>query len=142
MIRVKLQCIDNMRYISYNVCEVDVMKFKIIFYETPDGKVPARDFMCGLDSKMRAKIAGLIEVLSDKGTALREPYTKHLDDGIFELRCRLGSNITRTLYFFYTGGKIVLTNGFVKKSIKTPPSMIDIAKKYRTDFFSRQEAQS
>lgn len=28
------------------------MKFEVIFYETPDGKVPARDFIYGLDSKM------------------------------------------------------------------------------------------
>ena len=118
------------------------MKFEVIFYETPDGKVPARDFIYGLDSKMRAKIASLIEILIHNGTDPREPYTKHLDDGIFELRCKLGSNITRTLYFFYAGGKIVLTNGFVKKSAKTPPNMIAIAKKYRADFISRQEAQS
>ncbi len=31
---------------------------------------------------------------------LREPYSKHLDDGIFELRCKFGSGITRVLYFF------------------------------------------
>ena len=47
---------------------------------------------------------------------LREPYSKHLDDGIFELRCKFGSDITRVLYFFYYEGKIILTNGFVKKN--------------------------
>ena len=52
----------------------------------------------------------------EKGNMLREPYSKHLDDGIFELRCKFGSDITRVLYFFYYEGKIILTNGFVKKT--------------------------
>ena len=115
------------------------MKFKIIFYETPNGKKPVYDFLESLDDKLQAKTFALIDVLQDKGNALREPYTKHLDDGIFELRCKLGKNLTRTLYFFYTGSKIVLTNGFVKKTSKTPSNVIDLAKKYRADFISRQE---
>lgn len=116
-----------------------LMKFEIIFYQTSDGKIPIHDFLSNLDTKLRAKTVGLMELLQEHGINLREPYTKHLDDGIFELRCKLGSNLTRTLYFFYAGGKIVFTNGFVKKSPKTPPGAIDLAKKYRTDFINRQE---
>ena len=44
------------------------------------------------------------------------PSVEYLDDGIFELRCKQGSNITRVLYFFYIGKKIIATNGFVKKT--------------------------
>ena len=58
---------------------------------------------------------GMIGLLQEKENKLREPYSKHLDDGIFELRCKVGSNITRVLYFFYYEGKIILINGFVKK---------------------------
>ena len=71
---------------------------------------------------MRAKMFGMIELLQEKGNKLREPYSKHLDDGIFELRCKVGNDITRVLYFFYYEGQIILTNGFVKKTQKTPPS--------------------
>lgn len=46
------------------------------------------------------------------------PYSEHLVDGIFELRAQSGSNISRILYFFVIGRKIVLTNGFVKKNAK------------------------
>ena len=48
------------------------------------------------------------------------PLAKHLDDGIFELRTVQGNNITRILYFFVVGKTIVLTNGFIKKTQKTP----------------------
>ena len=72
---------------------------------------------------------GLIGILKEKGNQLREPYSKNLDDGIFELRCKVGRNITRVLYFFYYKGQIVLTNGFVKKTQKTPPEEVELAKK-------------
>ena len=60
-----------------------------------------------------------------------------LGDGIFELRCKLGSNITRALYFFYVGKKIIVTNGFVKKTQKTPPFEIKLAKERRSDWLQR-----
>ena len=74
-----------------------------------------------------------------KGNDLREPYSKFLSDGIYELRAVQGNNITRVLYFFVVGQKIILTNGFVKKTQKTPESEIDLAKKYRKDYESRKE---
>ena len=65
-----------------------------------------------------------------------------MEDGIFELRCKLGSNITRALYFFYVGQRIVVTNGFVKKTQKTPPGEIKLAKDRRKDWIERQEREN
>jgi len=66
-------------------------------------------------------------------------YSKHLEDGIFEIRTKFGSDITRVLYFFVIGRRIILTNGFVKKTQKTPASEIALAKQYRADYLSRKE---
>ena len=41
------------------------------------------------------------------------------------------------LYFFYYEGKIIMTNGFVKKTQKTPKEEIQIAKDRRKDFIER-----
>ena len=102
-----------------------------------NGEVPVEQFLDSVNPKMRAKIFGLLGILQEKGNMLREPYSKHLDDGIFELRCKFGSDITRVLYFFYYEGKIILTNGFIKKTQKTPSKEIKCAKKYRVDFKER-----
>ena len=60
--------------------------------------------------------------------------------GIFELRAKFGSDISRVLYFFFAGRRVVLTNGFVKKTQKTPKAEIELAKQYRKDFL-RQVAE-
>ena len=93
-------------------------EFKLIAYEKENGEIPVEECLDSVNPKMRAKIFGLLGILQEKGNMLREPYSKHLDDGIFELRCKFGSDITRVLYFFYYEGKIILTNGFVKKHRK------------------------
>ena len=115
------------------------MRFELLFYETSDGQKPVEEFLLGLDVKMRAKMNQMMELLEDKGFELREPYTKPLEGGIFELRCKQASNITRALFFFYVGGKIVVTNGFTKKTQKTPPKEISLAQKRRTDYIRRME---
>ena len=64
-----------------------------------------------------------------------------MGEGIFEIRAKQGSDITRVLYFFVVGQKVILTNGFVKKTQKTPPSEIARAKRYRADYHSRVEKE-
>ena len=113
--------------------------FQLEFYQTEDGKSPVLDFLDSLDDKMAAKLVSQMEILEEKGTELKMPYSKYLDDGIFELRCKQGSNITRALYFFYIGEKIIVTNGFVKKTQKTPPKEIKLAKERRADWIKRYE---
>lgn len=78
-----------------------------------------------------------LKVLQEQGNRLREPYSKHLEDGIFEVRGKVGSDISRVLYFFYYGGRIILTNGFIKKTQKTPRNELEKAKPCRKDFMER-----
>ncbi len=114
-------------------------EFEIIFYDKPDGTEPAKEFILGLDDKMQAKILRTIKMLADNGTYLRKPYSEHLIDGIFEIRAKVGSDISRVLYFFVIGKKIILTNGFIKKTQKTPVNEIETAKRYRNEYLNREE---
>jgi len=116
-----------------------ISKFTIEFYTKTDGAKPAEEFLDKLDNKMRAKMIRVIQTFKAKGTELREPYSKHLDDGIFEFRSQVGNNISRVLYFFIVGRRAILTHGFIKKTNKTPPDEIQKAKRYRRCFLNRKE---
>lgn len=113
--------------------------FEIVFYDKPDGSEPAKEFLLSVNDKMRARLLKTIDLLAVNGTNLRMPYSEHLVDGIFEIRAKSGSNISRVLYFFVIGRRIVLTNGFIKKTQKTPRGEIELAKKYRNEFLNREE---
>ena len=70
---------------------------------------------------------------------IEDSYSEHLEDGIFELRAKVGSNISRVLYFFIVDGKAILTNGFIKKTQKTPKRELQRAKDYRKEYLSRRK---
>lgn len=69
---------------------------------------------------MKSILYRTLAVLETDGNNIREPYSKFLGDGIYEVRVQQVNNITRVLYFFVVNKKIILTNGFIKKSQKTP----------------------
>lgn len=111
--------------------------FEVEFYTLPNGKKPVKEFLEALPPKMRAKAVGSIAILEEHGNQLREPYSKALGDGLMELRIKFSSDITRIFYFFVVGNRIVLTNGFVKKTMKTPKAEIELARKYKADYERR-----
>ena len=105
-----------------------MQEYEIEFYDKADGSEPAKEFILSLDKKMQAKVLRTVALLREA-----------LDDGIFEIRTKFGSDITRVLYFFVVGKKVILTNGFIKKTQKTPASEITLAKQYRADYLARKE---
>lgn len=118
--------------------------YEIEFYETEDGKCPIWDFLEALrlkaptnkDARIQHKQASLyIELLQQNGTHMNAEITKHLDDGIWELRP--GNN--RVFYFFYQNDTYVLLHQFRKKSQKTPKREIEKAKSERNDYLRRKE---
>ena len=74
-------------------------KFTVEFYEKENGEKPCLEFLNTLEAKLRAKAFRDLALLEEKGTELRLPYSEHLEDGIFELRTKQGTNIVRNLYF-------------------------------------------
>ena len=124
----------DMGYIPYRKSLFDVE-----YYEKEDGTFPAEEFILSLDSKMQAKMFRELDLLETFGNQLREPHSKPLGDGIYEIRAKVASDITRVLYFFVVNKKIILTNGFVKKTQKTSDSEITLAKKYRKDYLERNK---
>ena len=115
--------------------------FEILFYSKDDGTEPAEAFILGLETKWRARILLSVALLADNGYFLREPYSKSLKDGIFELRVKADTGISLVLYFFFVGHKIILTNGFIKKKACKGASELKLAEKCRAEFLSKKENQ-
>lgn len=118
--------------------------YTVEFYEDSNGKSELWDFLEELRIKSKSskdariqykQISLYIQLLQDNGTRLNENITKHLDDGIWELRP--GNN--RVLYFFYDNDTFVLLHQFRKKTQKTPRREIEKAKYERYDYISRKE---
>ncbi len=112
--------------------------FEIEFYTRLDGSKPVKEFLDSLDTKMRVKAVYSLELLEQNGNELRAPYSKQIENGIFELRIQFASDISRIFYFFYSGKKIILTNGFIKKTQQTPRREIELAKKYMAEYERRK----
>lgn len=86
---------------------------------------------------MWAKVARNLDLLALHNITLREPLVKPVRNSLLELRTQVGSNISRIFYFFFTGKKIILTNGFIKKTRKTPRKYIELAIEFKTEYLSR-----
>lgn len=110
---------------------------QIEFYETEDGMCPVEEYLDSLSPKLLAKTLRTIDLLENNGYSLRGPYSEPIDGGLFELRTKQGTDITRILYFFFVGNKAILTNGFTKKTQKTPSREIELAKKYKAEYERR-----
>ncbi len=111
---------------------------EVEFYKTVDGVKPAGQFINSIeDVKLRAKMIRTVRLLEEFGHELGMPDSRYLEDGIFERRCSQGNDIARCLYFFTVGDKAIVTNGFVKKTKKTPRDILEKAKEYRTDYERR-----
>lgn len=116
-----------------------MLNFEVLFYQKNDGKIPVEEFILSQNLKVQAKIFRYLELLEKEGNNLREPFSRPVGEGIFEIRPHAGGVYIRILYFFISGGKVIVTNGFIKKTNKTPSEQIELAKKYRADYLNERE---
>lgn len=115
--------------------------FRIDFYRLPSGKAPVEEFLDGLETKMRNKAVDSISLLEEFGNQLTMPHSRAMGDGLYELRIKFAGDITRIFYFFFIENRIILTNGFVKKTVKTPLNELKLAKRYKADFLRRNQRE-
>lgn len=94
--------------------------FTVIFHDEAELEFIA------LPATIRAKMTRLLQKLEVNPRLLREPDTKPLGDGLFEIRT-MGTDIARGLWVYQAGERIFLLRIFIKKSTKTPRSEIETA---------------
>ena len=107
----------------------------IIFY-----KGYFQEFFVKQRDKVKNKIIWTLELLEDI-QKVPETYLKHIEntDGLFEIRIQLGSDIFRIFCFFDRGNLVVLTNGFQKKTQKTPKQEIEKALKIKQEYENERQ---
>ena len=109
------------------------------YYLTAAGRSPVRGFIDSLDPRSQCKFFFVMELLEEFAHTLPQPHSKYLGSSIFELRFGGEEGAVRVLYFFFHGDKVIFTNGFVKKTDKTPAREINTAVERRKDFLSRNK---
>jgi phage-related protein len=92
-----------------------------------------------LTSKQADKITWTLSLVEDLPFVPKQ-YFKKLKgtDDIWEVRVELGNDIFRLLGFFDSGNLVILTNGFAKKTQKTPANEIIVAEERKRDYLSRK----
>ena len=116
--------------------------YKIFFYRDRNGNEPVAEYIAELarkndkDSRIKlGKIRDYIKVLSEYGTQAGEPYIKHLDGEIWELRPLRD----RIFFVARVNESYVLLHRFMKKTQKTPAREIEKAKRELADLTERGE---
>ncbi len=110
------------------------MKRNIIFYRFDNGESPVEEFLDTLSDKAAQKVIAFFKLIEDSELVSSRFFKKLTGTNIWECRIMWQSDIYRILGFFDKGDLIVLTNGFQKKTQKTPASEIQRAEKYMEDY--------
>lgn len=113
------------------------MAIQIIYYPLVGGDEPVRQFLDGLNFKVRQKFFARQQYLLQLyGENIPSPHVRSLGDQIYELKVSLGSLEYRFLFFRYKN-LIVFVSAFRKQSQKTPKHEIDLARERRSSFLQR-----
>ncbi len=112
---------------------------EVIHYKTASGHDPVAEFLDSLNGKQAAKVVWVLSLIEDLSIIPRQYFKKLLGtDEIWEVRIDSGSDTFRLLCFFDRGNLVVLTNGFAKKSGKTPAGEIRLAEERKKDYLRRK----
>ena len=112
---------------------------KVTFYTTADGKCPVAEFIDSQPVKVAQKIAWVLKAVQEIEKVPKTYFKKLSDTDFYEVRIELNGNIYRLLGFFHNGNIVILTNGFQKKTQKTPKSEIEVCEARMKDFLKRSK---
>ena len=115
---------------------------KVTFYTTADGKCPVAEFIDSQPAKVAQKIAWVLKAVQEIEKVPKSYFKKLSDTDLYEVRIELSGNIYRLLGFFHNGNIVILTNGFQKKTQKTPSGEIEKAVKLMKQYFEEKKGDS
>ena len=85
--------------------------------------------IAALPADMRARLVRLTNLIEQIGfEALPRDSVKHLEGKLWELRITGRDGISRAIYVTASGRRMVILRVFIKKTQKTPPREIELAR--------------
>ena len=97
--------------------------------------VAVEAFIDRLTDKQAQKVVWVLKLIEDLNVIPAQYWKKLTNtDGIWEARIQFGGNIFRILGFEDDGHFVVLTNGFTKKTQKTPKREIELAEQRKKTY--------
>jgi phage-related protein len=107
-------------------------KIQVVFYKTPAGNEPVREWLIGLDTEDKRSIGSDIKTV-EYGWPIGMPVSRSLGNSLYEVRSNISHNRIARVIFIIIDNYMVLLNGFIKKTQKTPQNEIDLALKRAKD---------
>jgi len=109
-------------------------EFTLEWYYDKNGKSVASEFYLSETEELQKKFLVLAKRMGEFGKIFDKTKFRHEEDGIYAFK----PQPDRYLSFFTSEKKIIVTNGFRKKTNKLPKNEKDLAIKYRQDYFERK----
>jgi len=110
------------------------------FYRLPNSNSPVEAFLDSLTGRQAQKVLWVLQLIEELDAVPRQYFKKLIDsEGIWEVRIQFGNDIFRLLGFFDRGALLILTNGFAKKTQKTPPQEIALAIRRKEEYLARRK---
>jgi phage-related protein len=115
-----------------------VLDWSIVFFIDAQGHSRVEEFLDSLDPRTQRRFGWSMEQLRLRNIQARPPLVGHLDGKLWELREESATNIYRLIYFFFGGRRIVFVHGFQKKTQRTPPKVLETARRRHQAFLATE----
>jgi phage-related protein len=106
---------------------------RVVFFRTPAGREPVRDWLLDLDKEDRKVIGEDVKLVQFRWP-LGMPLVRKLEPDLWEVRTHLSGGSIAWLLFTVEGQEMALLHGFVKKSQKTPQHELNTARERRNQW--------
>lgn len=100
-----------------------MMNWRVSFYSAE-----VQEEILDLPAGFVARFLRYAERMEVYGPDLGMPHTRAMGEGLFELRLKAAEGIARVFYCALVGRRVVMLHQFIKKSEKTPPNELKIAR--------------
>jgi phage-related protein len=113
----------------------NLKKLPAVFYATPSGKEPVREWLKKLDTESRRRVGEDIAT-AEFGWPVGMPLCRDMGKGLYEIRSNVTDGRIARVLFAVSDGEMVLLHAFIKKTQKIPQRDLDLAIKRMREYGS------